>query len=233
MSAPVYTFRDARLRSPLLQSVNAVGKSLGAIGWQLPALTPERIIAAAQAHAGIQDQPPLAAIEALERYIESAETESRLNTMGRLAVKNMLVEALSAHLSVRQWHQQHPGLEQENIRQPWIIVGLPRTGTSILSILLGLDPMNRPLQQWEARYPIPPSGLAGAGEDPRIAELSRQFAQLQKLNPAVATMHPFGSTLAEECTAIFIYSLRTIGMETIAFTPSYGNWLDQADMTSA
>ena len=233
MNAPVYTFRDARLRSPLLQSLNVVGKSLGAIGLKLPSLDAKRIIAAALEKSATTSQPSHDITEALERYVDSAEADSRLNTMGRVAVKNMLVGALQARFSVIKWHQQKPELEHEQIRQPWIVIGLPRTGTSILSILLGLDPMNRPLQQWEARYPIPPPGLAGASEDPRIAALSRQHRQLQKLNPAVATMHPFGSTLAEECTALFTYSLRTIGMETIAFTPSYGKWLDDADMAPA
>lgn len=233
MNAPVYTFRDARLRSPLLQSVNAIGSGLRALGLKMPTFNAQRIIEAAQEQSGTQGEPDPDTLEALERYIASAEADADLNTFGRLAVRNMLTGALSSHFSVLDWHRQHPALDQEQIDRPWIVIGLPRTGTSILSILLGLDPGNRPILQWEASAPIPPPGLADAGEDPRIAKLAARNQQMQKLNPAVATMHPFGSTLAEECTAIFTYALRTIGMETIAFTPSYGRWLDDADMTPA
>lgn len=233
MTAPVYTFRDARLTSPLLRTVNAIGAGFSAFGMRYPRLNEQRIIAAAQARAGCDREPDTLSSEALERFVASVESEAHLNTFGRLAVQNMLVEALSSHFSVLNWHKKHPTLGDEKIRQPWVVIGLPRTGTSILSILLGLDPVNRPLLQWEARNPIPPATLAGANEDRRIAALSADIARLQKLNPAVATMHPFGSTLAEECTALFLYSLRTIGMETIAFTPAYGHWLDSADMSPA
>ena len=233
MSAPVYTFRDARLRSPLMRSVNALGAGLAGLGLRYPAMQEGKIIAAAQARSGTDQRLDADAMEALQRFVASAEADANLNTFGRLAVKNMLVGALSSRFAVQEWHQQHPALADEQITQPWIVIGLPRTGTSILSILLGLDPINRPILQWEARYPVPPAGLAGASEDARIARLSGEMAQLHALNPAIATMHPFGSTLAEECTAIFTYSLRTIGMETIAFTPAYGDWLDHADMTPA
>ncbi len=233
MSSPVYTFRDAKLRSPLLLSVNGIGSALGAIGVKLPELSAEVVVAAAKQRSQTDLFPDTATSDALSHYIESARADAHLNTLGRLAVKDMLTNSMASQFSVLEWHAQHPDLEKEVIRSPWIIVGLPRTGTSILSILLGLNPQSRPIRQWEARRPIPPAGLAEASEDPRIAEATAQFDQLKQLNPAIATMHPFGSTLAEECTAVFTYSLRTIGMETIAFVPGYGNWLDEADMGPA
>ena len=45
-------------------------------------------------------------------------------------------------------------------------MGLPRTGTSVLSLLLGLDPVARPLLQWEAAHPIPPPTPGGGGGGP-------------------------------------------------------------------
>jgi hypothetical protein len=233
MTTPVYTFRDARMRSPLLGVVNGLGNGLAAVGLTLPNTSVASVVKAAQAKSNTQLEPDAPTLEALRRYIASAQSDAQLNTLGRVAVHNMLVNALASNFAVLDWHRQHGALAQERIEKPWVIIGLPRTGTSILSILLGLDPLNRPILQWEARHPIPPATLAGASEDPRIASVSIEYAQMDKLNPAIATMHPFGSTLAEECTALFMYSLRTIGLETIAFTPSYGNWLDTADMEPA
>lgn len=228
-----YTFRDARLRSPALRAINSAGACLRVAGLRLPRLNPTAIIETANQAAYTDLTPDHALAEALERYIDSAETDANLNTFGRMAVKNMLVGALTSRFALEHWHQRHPELEQETIDQPWIVIGLPRTGTSILSILLGLDPFNRALLQWEAQHPVPPSTLANAEEDPRVALHAKTVAQMHQVNPAISSMHPFGSTLAEECTAVFTYSLRTIGMETIAFTPSYGHWLDAADATTA
>ncbi len=90
----------------------------------------------------------------------------------------------------------------ETIASPWVILGLPRTGTSILSKLLGIDPHTRPLLQWEAAHPIPPTTLAEADVDPRIAQTAKELAALMKLNPPLRVMHPFGATLAEECVSV-------------------------------
>ena len=116
---------------------------------------------------------------------------------------------------------------------PWVIVGLPRTGTSLLSILLGLDPVARPLLQWEAAHPIPPATLEEAAEDPRIARTAKDLEGLMKLNPPLRAMHPFGATLAEECVSLFMYDVRTLALETQAHVPTYARWLEQADMAPA
>ncbi len=46
-------------------------------------------------------------------------------------------------------------------------------------------------------------------------------------------MHPTGAMLAQECVAFFMYDIRTLGLETQALVPSYGRWLETADMTPA
>ena len=103
----------------------------------------------------------------------------------------------------------------------------------MLSNLLGLDPMARPLLQWEAAHPIPPPTLEGAEEDPRIAQTAKELDGLMKLNPPLKAMHPFGATLAQECVSLFMYDVRTLALETQAHVPTYARWLEQADMAPA
>ena len=124
-------------------------------------------------------------------------------------------------------------MREERIDSPWIIVGLPRTGTSVLSMLLGLDPVARPLLQWEAAHPIPPPTLDEGDEDPRIARTTKELDGLMKLNPPLKAMHPFGATLAQECVSLFMYDVRTLALETQAHVPSYARWLEQAEMAPA
>ena len=104
--------------------------------------------------------------------------------------------ALANRIELHRWAAEHPEVRDERIDSPWVIVGLPRTGTSLLSNLLGLDPMARPLLQWEAAHPIPPPTLETAAEDPRIAQTAKELDGLMKLNPPLKAMHPFGATLA-------------------------------------
>ena len=83
-----------------MKTVNAVGAGLGAVGLRLPRLRPDAIIASAEQQSGSTYRASTETTEALERYIESAEAESGLNTLGRLAVRKMLVDALAARCAV-------------------------------------------------------------------------------------------------------------------------------------
>lgn len=226
------SFRDAGLRSPLLRGLNRAGRVLAAAGIEVR-LDPDDIVARAVKAAGSDALGSDSYREPLEVFVSAVENEADLTTFGRLAVRGMLTSQLVTRIRLREWTDRHLEAAKEEIRRPWVILGLPRTGTSILSILLGLDPMARPIRQWEARTPVPPATLATASEDPRILEAAKQFEQLHRLNPPFKAMHPTGAMLAEECVPFLMLDLRTLGLETQALVPSYGRWLEGCDMRPA
>jgi len=229
----VFTHRDGELRSPLLRGLNTIGRALARGGIWRVSLDPDDLVAAAIDRADSDDLGSDSHREPLERYVESIEAEARLSPFGRFALRGMLIESLVSRIRLQAWTRAHPESAREQIVRPWIILGLPRTGTSLLSILLGLDPGVRPLLQWEGRAPAPPASLATADDDPRIADCEKRIAGLARLNPALQAMHPFGARLAEECVPLLMLDLRTLGLETQAFVPGYGRWLEDCDMTPA
>jgi hypothetical protein len=233
MVAPAYTFRDARLRSRPLRLLNGAGAWLSRVGYSPPSLAASSVAAAARKRAGSAELGGESWREPLERYLTAVREEAALNTLGRLVVRRMLVTALANRARLRRFSEAHPELRAERVERPWVIVGLPRTGTTLLSILLGLDPVARPLLHWEAADPIPPPSLATAAEDPRIARNAREIQGLLKINPPLAAMHPFGASIAQECVALFLFDVRTLGVETQAYVPSYGRWLQGCDMAPA
>ena len=233
MSEVEYTWRDSELRSRPLLALNWAGARLARVGRTLPPLTPASVTKSAAKMAGSDDFGTDSYREPLEVFLRSCEDEAELTTFGRILVSKMLANALSNRIELHRWSQDHPAVRDERIECPWVIVGLPRTGTSVLSHLLGLDPLARPLLQWEAAHPIPPVTLEEAAEDPRIARTAKDLEGLMKLNPPLRAMHPFGATLAEECVALFMYDVRALALETQAHVPSYAHWLEEADMTPA
>lgn len=228
-----YTFRDAQLRSRPLRAVNAVGERLRRAGLDRPSLTVDAVVSAATKQAGSTDLGSDSYLEPLTTFLGACEDEAQLTTFGRFLVSRMLSGSLANRGELHRWAEEHPEVRDEQVRAPWVIVGLPRTGTSLLSILLGLDPAARPLLHWEAAHPIPPPTVDGAAEDPRIAQTAKELGGLAKLNPPLMAMHPFGATLAQECVALFMYDLRTLGLETQAHVPTYGRWLEHDGMASA
>jgi hypothetical protein len=228
-----YTWRDSELRSRPLLALNWVGGRLRLVGLDVPSLRPASITKAARKLAGSDDFGSDSFREPLEVFVRSCREEAELTTFGRILVSKMLASALANRIQLRRWSVEHPEVRDERIHAPWVIVGLPRTGTSLLSMLLGLDPTARPLRQWEAAHPVPPPTLEDAAEDPRIARTAKDLEGLMKLNPPLRAMHPFGATLAEECVSLFMYDVRTLALETQAHVPSYARWLETCDMTPA
>jgi hypothetical protein len=229
----VYTWRDSELRSPPLRAFNAIGRGLRRAGLDRPALTAQSVTDSAIKAAGHADFGSDSYREPLEVFVTACQQEAELTTFGKFLVGKMLQRALANRISLHHWAAGHPQVRDEQIAGPWVIVGLPRTGTSILDLLLGSDPAARPLLQWEAAHPVPPVTAAQAASDPRIARTAKELDGLLKLNPPLQAMHPFGATLAEECVTLFMYDLRTLALETQAHVPSYARWLEQADMAPA
>lgn len=233
MSDVQYSWRDAELRSRPLRAFNWVGNRLHSFGVDRPSLSPDAVTKAAIKEAGSDDFGTDSFREPLEVYVRACDEEAELTAFGRLLISKMLSSSLANRIALRRWSREHPEVLDERIERPWVIVGLPRTGTSLLSILLGLDPVARPLLQWEARHPVPPATLEEAPEDPRIAQTAKDLDGLMKLNPPLRAMHPFGATLAEECVALFMYDVRALALETQAHVPSYARWLEKTDMAPA
>ncbi len=222
-----FTFRDARVRSPSVLALNAFGRVTG-FPWR--GFDADAIVADARRHAGLDDPGDGSWREPLDVLCDALPGESGLTSFGRTAARAGIVGALANRLRVVDWAARHPEVHDERVERPWVIVGMPRTGTSLLSFLMELDPHARTPTQWEALDPIPPPELATYTTDPRIAAASRQLAQLTRLCPPLNALHPMDAGLAAEDVSILMYGMRSWQFETLAFAPGYGRWLDAADM---
>ena len=81
--------------------------------------------------------------EALSRLLESCQDEARLNLIGKIALKTDVLETLCARLQMERDRQLYPNISRQEISEPLFIVGLPRSGTSVLHRLLAADPEHR------------------------------------------------------------------------------------------
>ena len=78
------------------------------------------------------------------------------------------VHYLSNRLRVAQYHRDHPELASTPIERPVFVMGVPRTGTTLLSNLLACDPARRSPLEWEIDEPVPPATTATLKTDPRV-----------------------------------------------------------------
>jgi hypothetical protein len=227
------TWRDAGIRSPWLRLLNRVGEGAAQRGLVWPSLEPESLLAAARRETRLADFGDPAFREGLDVLADSLEREADLSPFGRVVIRAQLVRNLATRLRVVDWAKRQPEVRDERIVRPWVVLGLPRTGTTLLSFLLDLDPLNRSLLAWEADDPVPPPALATVAEDPRIAATAKRLAGSDRLMPWLAAMHPMGATLPTECVTLFMLEFRSLQIETQARVPRYRAWLERADMRPA
>src|SRR5688572_18019795 len=74
--------------------------------------------------------------------VKGMEDEAELNLVGRLRTRSELLQLLEARLQVEDWYRRHPEIDDEQIREPVIIVGQGRSGTSYLQNVLSANPDN-------------------------------------------------------------------------------------------
>jgi hypothetical protein len=210
--------------------INSVGRAANAMGMHPIALDEDSLINRAIKKAGSSDFGGNGFREGLRRFLASAESEADLTLLGRLMVQGYVTDNLVNRLKLTEWRKQHDAVAKEKIVAPLFIVGLPRTGTTILHGLLEQDPTNRSPLSWEVQFPVPPATWETWETDPRIAADQKILDQLFKLVPGFAAMHPMGATMPQECVAVFTMCFMSVQLQVQFNVPSYQAWLNEQDM---
>lgn len=144
--------------------------------------------------------------------------------------RTRLLGSLTTKLRLIEDEKQHPEILAETIEHPLIIIGLPRTGTTVLYDLLALDPAARTPRDWEFATPWPAPDRATWGSDPRIAQLNAVFAHWLKQSPKLADIQAFDATHPSECNLAFTHHFASTQFPAEWGVPSYGRWLRETQI---
>jgi hypothetical protein len=196
-------------------------------------LRPDGLIETACQQTGLSDFGGDSFREGLAVLCESVSAEARLNPFGEMAMPGAIVGALSNRLKVTDWVKRHPGVADERIEAPMVVIGMFRAGTTLLSYLLEKDPAHRPLFRWETGNCVPPPTPETIADDPRIAATRATMEMMEKLDPrnrVVQSEEPDGPT---ECISVTNQDFKSLVFEAMTNIPTYGEWLKTADMGSA
>jgi hypothetical protein len=221
----------ARPRRPLaIRLLNGTGRALRAGGLPLVRLDDAALLARATRATGLDDFGDDAFRAPLRRLLDAFEREAGLTLLGRIIARADVVRLLENRLRMLDTRRRHPEIDARDVRRPIFIVGLPRTGTTILHELLAQDPANRVPMTWEVMHPWPPPERASYETDPRIAEVERHFAGVDRLLPGFKSMHPMGARLPQECVALTAHDFASMIFSTTHHVPGYQAWLEGADL---
>ena len=217
----------------VVRAMNSYGRTVRRIRPGHGRFNADALVEKAQESAKLDDFGPDGWQEGFEVLVDSINDEGNPSQLGRMILGGLLDSTLQLRLRVVDWANQHPEVAQEGITAPIVVTGLPRTGTTLLSNLLDLDPTNRSLLGWEGGVVAPPPTLSNHREDPRIAESVKGSGQLAKLAPKVQAMHPMAATLPTECVTLLGGEFKSIHFETQGTFNTYGAWFETCDMVPA
>ena len=194
----------------------------------------EGLVTRACERAGLDDFGGDSWREGLALLVQTVESAPGVNAGGRDFVYGQFVDALWNRLRVVDYLRQHPEVAAERIERPLVVLGLPRTGTSLASYLLDQDPNRRSLLTWEAENSVPPPSPETLRIDPRClkkkAELEALAEGLKAAN--IPMVHWDDADGPTECMFVQNQDFRAYLWEAFMPTSAYADWLMDADMTS-
>jgi hypothetical protein len=196
-------------------------------------LTLQDILEGARARTGAPDPDSDTWREGLEILLRDHAKQDRLTERGWAIVKNRYTETLAARMQVDDYIRKNPAVVEAPVERPVFILGLPRTGTTMLSYMLDADPANRSMLRWEAYNAAPPAAAGALKTDPRcIAEMAKDEMML-KAAPQVAAAHFEPGDGPTECVHLVAQDFRSLMLAVTTTVPTYHDWLLFTDMASA
>lgn len=220
-------------RTSTLNRINSVGKFLRKIGLNPFRLNPEKIISKARKQANFKEDIPVKAEEGLRELIRSINEESQTNTFGKLAIKGLLERTLYGRLKIEQQIAANPSILERPIKQPVFIIGMPRTGTTILHALMHEDPVHRAPLAWECLLPHPVPRAEDFESNAQLKTIEKEFGQLFKLVPDFQKKHHMSAISPQECIGLNMLDFNSFQTCAQVYVPSYFRWfMDESDRLS-
>ena len=226
----IYDLAEPRLPWPIWTLNRALAPFMGWV--QLDEST---LLSTAMKKTGLTDFGDDRFREPLRVLVAALEREARLNPLGRVLIRQMLLQLLTTRLLVQDLVIRHPEILELPVPSPIVILGLPRTGTTHLHNLMSCDPGLRSLPYWESLQPVPPAETqpTPGQPDPRMKRCQQSLRLLTYVMPLYPLMHEMACDLPQEEIQLLAVDFSTMLFEWISHVPSYRDWYRANDQTPA
>jgi hypothetical protein len=171
--------------------------------------------------------------EGLDRLVDALNTTAQLTQDGANMMGYRLSLLLVNRLAIEKTYRDHPEIQDQVVRGPVFVIGLPRTGTTALSQLVAADPQMRSLRGWESGAPVPPPESATEHSDPRIAQAQAGLDYMYTAYPQWAALHFESAETPTECQDLLGMEFKAAHFDGMAYVPDYSEWVMNCDMASA
>jgi hypothetical protein len=192
----------------------------------------ERLLGSARRSAGSDDFGDEPFLDPLRELLDSLRS-APLNDLGRMILRGTLLRSLIQRLRTEAWCREHPEILAEAVDAPIVVVGMMRSGTTLLQRVLAADPRLACAHGWEVGEPAPRSGWDPAAPDPRITDAEAREEQMRTFAAELFAIHPTYVHEAEEEIVFLADSFLSHIPEASCDVPRYRAWVDTQDFAPA
>jgi len=189
--------------SPLIRAANVLGGGL--VNLKLPAfdLSSEGLRAAAERETGLDDWGSENFWPGFEALCAAFADDHTQTLVGHISFRTEALRRLKNRLLLEGALKREPEILDHPVLRPLIIIGFPRTGTTLLHKLLTQDPNVHVPNYWKLYTPLPMN--VPQAEINRRIKLTENLLRFVALSaPKWSVIHPTGAHDPEEC--VFLLS---------------------------
>lgn len=195
-----------------------------AAGRQDPDGTLARLVTRAERRTGADADAIGPFIEDFRFLLRRLTDDTGLTPLGWHSVTTDLATRLENRLRVQSLLVEHPTIAEESIDRPVFIVGLPRTGTTLVHQVLAGTRGHRGPRLWELLHTDLDRGPAV--ERRRIARTRRTARTFMRLAPEFGVIHPLAAERPDECDFLLPHGSQHLAR---VLMPGYQEWAEQRD----
>jgi hypothetical protein len=126
----------------------------------------------------------------LENVLRQINDELQLGGQSLADARSLIGEFLSERGKLLEDCARNPQIAEEVVRTPIFATGMPRSGTTLLHMVLGADPNNRLPTWWEVRFPSPPPST-GVAIERRKQLADADIDGLKAVDKSLLQWHPY------------------------------------------
>lgn len=194
-------------------------------------LEADALLQAARRRAGLTDIGPNWILEPFEIYVRALRTEAHLTPHGAAYMSETIIRALVNRLRMVEAIRLHPEILEEELIILAAIVGLPRTGSTMLQRVLTSIPGINGVRWWELQNFSPFPGEIPGQPAGRIQYAEKMVEAWLAATPEFATIHPLSATQVDE-ESILLHNMFAGMLEYAAPVPSFVAWQNSTDFRS-
>ena len=163
----------------------------------------------------------------LERFLLEGDRRGGFSEAGKKLLAAECANFIVQRSRLEALFREHPEIADVKITAPIVIAGIPRSGTTNLSNIMGSDSRLRSLSFWESKAPFPandPNQSQDLSEEER-SELGRQvMADMRALMPMTKFMYDISFADAMEELCFMALAGCPLMYMPQTYTPDWNRW---------